>query len=323
MIYYLETKSYNPFYNLAFEEYFFTKKPKGDIYIMLWQNDKSVIIGRYQNIYEEVNLRYANENNIKIVRRNSGGGAVFHDLGNINYSIMADLTQSHDIKTLSTPITQALKDLGAGVHFQGRNDIYFNDFKISGNAQYIKDDKILHHGTVLVQSNLNILSKVLSPKVKFEDSSAQRSITSRVCNLNDILNNKLKIADVKNKIKEKYTIDEEYKLSKEEEYKIKALETNKYRTIDWNYNKMPEFNYSNKKKFNFGSIEVNCLIENNIIKHIVFTGDFFALKDIEVLEKTLRDVSISQLYKINFEKYIKGIKNSEVLSLFETFNLNI
>ena len=323
MIYYLETNSNNPYYNLSFEEYFFENKAKDDIYIMLWQNDKSVIIGRYQNIFEEINLNYANENKINIVRRNSGGGAVYHDLGNLNYSIITNSDKNNDIKGLSFPIIKALKELGYDTYFKGRNDIFYKDFKISGNAQYIKDNKLLHHGTLLIQSDLGVLSKILIPKVKFDDSCAEHSFKSKVCNLNEIRNKKYTINDIKSKIIKNFPIDKEYKLSLSELSEIKELSENKYKTSEWNYNKMPEFNFSNKKRFDFGTVEINCLIENFIIKNIEFSGDFFALDDIDKLEKKLIGEDIKNLYRFKFENYIKGVTNNEILSLFEVFNLNI
>ncbi len=320
MIYYLETNSYNPYYNLAFEEYFFNSEAHFDTCIMLWQNDKSAIIGRYQNIFEEINLNYANENKIKIVRRNSGGGAVYHDLGNLNYSIITNNQKNNDIKTLSFPIIQALKELGYDVYFSGRNDIFYKDFKISGNAQYITDNKLLHHGTLLIQSDLDILSKVLMPKIKFDDSCALPSIKSKVLNLNDIQNKKINIEEIKTKIKKNFAPDKEYKISDYDISKIKKLQEQKYEKKSWNYNKMPEFNFSNKRKFNFGSLEVNCLIENKKIKQIVFSGDFFALCDIEELEKNLIGQNIENLNKVKFDNYFKGITTEEVLSLFDVFN---
>lgn len=323
MIYYFETNSNKPYYNLAFEEYFFENKAQDDVYIMLWQNEKSVIIGKYQNIYEEVNLNYAKANNIHIVRRNSGGGAVYHDLGNLNYSIITNSDKNNDIKKLSFPIIDALKELGFEVCFKGRNDIFYKDFKISGNAQYMKDNKLLHHGTLLIQSDLSMLSKVLIPKVKFNDSSSTASIRSRVCNLNDIQNKKYTINDIKSKIIKKFPIDKEYNVSCNECSKIKKLMDSKYKTSEWNYNKMPEFNFSNKKRFDFGSVEINCLIENCIMKNIEFSGDFFALGDLDELEKKLIGENIKNLHKFKFENYIKGITAEEILSLFEVFNLNI
>ena len=320
MIYYLETNSNNPYYNLSFEEYFFENKAKDDVYVMLWRNDKSAIIGRYQNIYEEVNLNYAMANNIHIVRRNSGGGAVYHDLGNLNYSIITNSNKNNDIKRLSFPIIEALKELGFDVCFKGRNDIFYKDFKISGNAQYIKDNKLLHHGTLLIQSDLDILSKVLMPKVKFDDSCALPSIKSKVLNLNDIQNKKINIEEIKTKIKKNFAPDKEYKISDYDISKIKELQKQKYEKESWNYNKMPEFNFSNKKRFDFGTVEINCLIENCIIKNIEFSGDFFALGDLEELEKNLIGQNIENLNKVKFDNYFKGITTKEVLKLFDVFN---
>ncbi len=323
MIYYLDANSNNPYYNLAFEEYFFENKPKNDTYLMLWQNEKSVIIGRYQNVYEEVNINYAKKNNINIVRRNSGGGAVYHDLGNLNYSVITDFNSNNDIKKFSLPVIQALKELGIEVYFKGRNDIFYKNFKISGNAQYIKDNKMLHHGTLLIQSDLSVLSNVLIPKVKFSDSCSIPSIKTEVCNLNYKSDKKLTIDDIKDKIIKNFPVDKEYFPSQSELSEVKTLFETKYKTVQWNYNKMPEFNFSNKKRFKFGLVEVNCLIENCIIKDIKFSGDFFALGDLEELEKSIIGETLTNLHKFNFENYIKGITNGEILSLFEVFNLNI
>ena len=195
----LESKSYDPFHNLALDEYCFTIKKRGDTFILLWQNEKSVVIGRYQNPYEEINFDFARENNIKVARRNSGGGAVYQDLGNLNYSIIADFDPEYDIKRLSKPMITTLGNLGVNAQFQGRNDIYCGGYKISGNAQYTRSNKILHHGTLLVETDLAVLSEVLTSKTKFDDSSSSKSIKKKVCNLNSLLESKkVTIQQIKN-----------------------------------------------------------------------------------------------------------------------------
>ena len=161
---YLTSESTDPRYNLALEEYVFNEVFDGEDILMLWQNEPSVIIGKHQNTVEEVNGEYVEANNIHVVRRLSGGGAVYHDLGNLNFTFIVkkDRREAFRFKDFATPIIKMLKSLGVQAEFNSRNDITINNKKFSGNAQYVKKDKILHHGTLLFNTDIVPLVRALT-----------------------------------------------------------------------------------------------------------------------------------------------------------------
>lgn len=328
MIYYFETKSTNPFYNLAFEEFFFDKKKDGETYVMLWQNDNTVVIGKHQNIYEEIDFDYAQSNNINIVRRNSGGGSVYHDLGNYNYSLMFDYNFDYSIEKFSQPIINLLSTLGLNARFQGRNDIYIDDFKVSGTAQHIKENKILHHGTLLVNSDLSKISKVLTRNTKILSSSAVPSKKAQICNIQNLTDTKIDFSMIKNAIIKQYPEIQEYTPSETELVEINKLRQKKYKSQDWLIGKNLKYEYKNKMHFEGGTIEVSANIKNNIIKEIKFYGDFFTIKDLSELESSLIGTTITDnLYKsikeLNAASYFKNISNENIYSLFEVFTKKI
>ncbi len=186
-VFYYIFDSVDPFYNLALEQLLMELKPKGDIYVLLWQNDNTVVVGRHQNTFEEVDIGFAKQQNIKIVRRNSGGGAVFHDLGNINYSFIVDYSEKD--RNLNFCLKEilgfVLDKIDIQYNFTGRNDIVTPKGKISGCAVYNTNDKTLFHGTLLVNSNLDILKKVLTRNNKISDNISVKSNNNRVCNISD------------------------------------------------------------------------------------------------------------------------------------------
>ncbi len=163
-LYYIHNKSTNPFYNLALEEYILTTK-KNMSFLVIWQNYNTVVIGNNQNVWEEVNLDFIKENGISVVRRTTGGGAVYHDMGNINFSFITDLNESEGftINDFTRPIIKVLSDIGIDAKADGRNDITINGAKISGNAQRIYKNRILHHGTLLFAPDINMLSTQVEP----------------------------------------------------------------------------------------------------------------------------------------------------------------
>ena len=179
-------KSKDPYLNLAIEEYLF-RNTTDDIF-MLWQNEPTVVIGKNQNVYAEINREYTKEHNIKIARRITGGGAVYHDLGNVNYTFISSRNKEGiDFKYFTAPIIDALKAIGVNAELSGRNDITVNCKKISGNAQYSTDTRTLHHGTLLFDSDLSVLSSALNVDEEKIRSKAISSTRSRVINIKDLI----------------------------------------------------------------------------------------------------------------------------------------
>ena len=317
-----KSSSNDPTFNLALEQYLFEKK-KNEIYIYLWQNDHTVVIGRYQNIFEEVDMDYAKEQDIRIVRRDTGGGAVYHDLGNLNYSFIVD-SESDSLKYCSCLLGDVLNEFGIKYCFEGRNDILVDGFKVSGTAQHENDGKILHHGTLLVDSNLEVMQRVLTRNNKISDSKSTKSNPHRVGNLAALAPQPVRVNDIITTFEEvtgchPRTFEENDGRKVD---RIEELIRDKYSNDKWTFGFQPEFNFKNTKRFSSGSVSIDAHIENNIIQSINFSGDFFALKDIDELEMILvgcklSDDLVSILDKHKGGEYIKGVSSAELAGMIQ------
>ncbi|MCI7392384.1 MAG: lipoate--protein ligase family protein, partial [Clostridiales bacterium] len=240
---YIENTNNDPRYNLAFEEYVFLNTDYDEPILLLWQNGPAVIVGKYQNTLEEVNYDFIKEKGINIVRRNTGGGAVYHDLGNLNYSfIIPDVQSKIDFKTFTIPVVKALESAGVQAEQTGRNDILVDGKKFSGNAQQFSNHKLLHHGTLMFDVNTDDVAKALKVKEGKFKSKATKSVKSRVTNLKPYLGD-ITVEDFKNLLIEWF--DREYGLKKVEltekqKQEILDLRERKYATDDWNLGKSPK-----------------------------------------------------------------------------------
>ena len=239
---YIENDSVNPYYNLALEEYFLDGGAPGDI-LLLWQNDNTVVVGRYQNTAQETDERFCRENNIKIVRRNTGGGAVYHDLGNLNFSVITDYKQGDDISygRFLSVIVETLKKLGVDSQFRGRNDLFAGGRKISGSAQAVRAGRILHHGTLLCSTDLDMLSGALRNDPAKYDPKAIPSIRAFVANIRDF-NNTVTVSMLKSRLLSEYggrAPLEKHELTETETAGIRLLQKSKYETWQWNYGESP------------------------------------------------------------------------------------
>jgi len=324
-MYIVDNNSDNAYFNIASEEYLL--RNKNDDFFMLYINPPSIIIGKNQNTLSEINVDYVNENNIAVVRRLSGGGAVYHCHGNLNFSfIINDDEESFmDFNKFTQPIISILKSLGVDAKLSGRNDILIDDKKISGNAQFKSKGRMMHHGTLLFSSDLNKLEKSLKTNpLKFTDK-ATKSVKSRVTNICNYLENPIDILEFKNLIISSILQDNKeyvpYYLTDYDKKEIDKLVKEKYSTWEWNYGYSPKYNYSNEEKFACGLVQMYLLIENGFISSIKFYGDFFGKKDISELEKTLTGIKYDKnniakiLSKTDIESYFSGIKLEELLRL--------
>lgn len=305
----------NPYFNLAMEEYLL-KNSTEDLFI-LWRNKPSVIVGKNQNTLSEINLEYVKENSIPVVRRQSGGGAVFHDLGNINFTFITNNNNSFsDFKKFTQPIIDLLKTMGLDATFSGRNDLLIDGKKFSGNAQYNYRNKVMHHGTLLFSSQITDLSNALKVKsIKFEGKGI-KSVKSRVTNISEHLDTKMSVLEFKDLIMNYMaSIDSDnklYTLSKEDIDGIEKLVEKKYNTWEWNFGNSPKYSFSNELKYPGGNVEFNLEINKGVISKIKFFGDFFGKEDIENLEILLSGVKHKEeslreiLSNININNYLLG-----------------
>ena len=325
---YIENYSNDPRYNLAFEEYCFKHLPRDEDYILLWINGPAIIIGKNQNTLEEVNSEYVKENNISVVRRITGGGAVYHDLGNLNFSIITNTDGNSviDFKKYNLSILESLKELGVPCQLSGRNDITIDGKKFSGIAQSIWKDRVLNHGTLLFDTELNVLSQALNVKQDKIESKGVKSVKSRVTNIKDYLNIDVDIDEfrevlLKSILKTKDIQSKVLKLSEEQLLEIDKLFEDKYSTWDWNIGHSPAFNYKNYKRFPFGAVEVRLEIKDGNIKECKIYGDFFGAEDIGELEKVIvgskygRDYLKNSLKDIGIKKYFGDISLDDFLNL--------
>jgi lipoate-protein ligase A len=317
----IQDSSTDPYFNLAAEEY--VLKNFSDDCFMLWRNDNAIIVGKHQNTLSEINVEHVKEKKIKVVRRISGGGAVFHDLGNLNFSFIVTGEEGNlvDFKKFSLPIIEVLQKMGVDAVFEGRNDITIEGKKFSGNAEHVWRNRTLHHGTILFSSVINDLSSALKVNpLKFRDK-AVKSVRSRVTNVSEHLKEKMDVLEFRNRvmehIMEKYDDTVLYEFTPVDVEKIEKLRDEKFALWDWNYGYSPKYGFEKLIKTNGGHIEFHIKVERGIIGDIKIYGDFFHKYDIEVIEKSLIGVrhdvdSISKtLSQFNFDDYFKNIPIEE------------
>jgi lipoate-protein ligase A len=323
---FIENTSIDPHYNLAFEEYIFKYLNEDEDFVLLWRNGPSIIVGKNQNTVEEINMEFVKENNINVVRRVTGGGAVYHDLGNLNFSFIAkaDSNEKIDFKTYNVPIIKALEKLGVKCELSGRNDLVIDGKKFSGIAQSITKGKVLNHGTLLFDSKLETLSKALNVKRDKIESKGIKSVESRVTNIKSYVKENADVLEFKNllliNIFEYFNEPIEiYELSQEDKQNIQKMVDERYGTWEWNYGRSPKFNYKGYKRFAGGCVETRLQVENGLVDNCKIYGDFFAKGDISVLEDRLKGIKYDfdevkeALSDFSVEEYLGRITKEEFL----------
>ena len=325
---YIVNNSNDAEYNLAFEEYCFTNLPKDEDYLILWINGPSIIIGKNQNAREEINNKYVEENNIQVVRRPTGGGAVYHDLGNLNYSIITTSQGERiiDLKKYNVPIMKALEKLGVESEFSGRNDLVIDGKKFAGIAQSVKRNRVLNHGAMLFDVDLDALTESLNVREDKYKSKGVKSVRSRVTNIKPYMDDRIGMEEFKDTLlrtmfEMKKEEPEEYILSEEELKGIDKIYNERYGTWEWNYGYSPDSNFSNYKRFPFGSIDVRLDIKNGVIDGCKIFGDFFGVEDIQNLEDKLKGERYEKdhirtiLKEKNLKEYFGDIELEEFIEL--------
>jgi len=300
MIYYI-SKTHDTAFNIALEEYCFKQLKDEDEIFLLWINEPSIIVGKYQNTIEEINTEYTREKGIHVIRRISGGGAVYHDLNNLNYTIISNRDKGQEgfnFKEFSKPIIETLAELGVKAEFTGRNDLEIDGQKFCGNAQAYIKDRVMHHGCLLFNVDFSALGDALKVSKDKIESKGVKSVRSRVTNILPHLKTPITVEEFGDKImeymKKQYPDMKEYVFSKEElDYITKRAEIK--RSWEWNYGESPEFNITRGKRFKNGKIQIFATVENSRIKNIKFYGDFFGKnEDLSEVENLLKDVKYTR-----------------------------
>lgn len=285
----------DPMINLAIEEYILENFGETDSYLLFYVNKPSIIIGRNQNTIEEINTDYVDENNIKVVRRLSGGGAVYHDDQNLNFSFITkdDGESFQNFKKFTQPIVDALNKKGVPAEMQGRNDLVVNGRKISGNAMFSTRGRMFSHGTLMLNSEIEELSKALKVKKIKIESKGIKSIRSRVANISEFLDEKITMDAFKELILQSvFDVEDikdvpKYELTQEDWDNIYEISKNRYQNWEWNYGKSPAFNIQEAHKFPAGLVDVRLNVKNGKIEGCKIFGDFFGVGNIADLEEKL------------------------------------
>lgn len=318
----------DPTINLAIEEYCVKNLDINETYLLFYMNEPSIIIGKNQNTVEEINADYVREKGIHVVRRLSGGGAVYHDLGNLNFSFITkdDGDSFHNFKKFTEPVTVALGKLGINAELSGRNDILAEGRKISGNAQFATKGRMFSHGTLLFDSEIDHVVSALNVKLDKIQSKGIKSIRSRVANIAEFLSEKITIEEFKQLLLENIFEGESeiptYELTEEDWKEIHKISEERYRNWDWNYGKSPKFNLQHSHRFPVGQIDVRLEVQKGVVSECKIYGDFFGALDVRDIEERLsgkvfdKEAFAAALADVEVPRYFGNITKEDFLSLF-------
>jgi len=317
----------DPRINLALEEYVLRNKRREESFLLFYINEPSIIIGRNQNTLEEINHEYVREHGIHVVRRVSGGGAVYHDLGNLNFSIITDyaMERFNNYEYFTKPVVDVLRSLGVPAEVSGRNDILVDERKISGNAQFTTGGRMLSHGTVLFDSNLEEVVNALDVKMSKIESKGLKSVRSRVVNIAEFLKEEVTIEEFREMIVERIfgrrSEVPELEITDDDWEAIHKLSKEKYQTWDWNFGESPKFNVKKTHRFPAGEIDLRIDVQEGRVSGLRIFGDFIGSGDVSILENLLRGVRYEPedlaeaLAHVEIEEYFGNVKKEEFLQL--------
>jgi lipoate-protein ligase A len=317
----------DPRINLAIEEYALKHLNIDETYLLFYINRPSIIIGRNQNTIEEINSDYVDEKGITVVRRLSGGGAVYHDLGNLNFSFITkdDGDSFHNFKKFTQPVVETLEKLGIHAELSGRNDILAEGKKISGNAMFSTKGRMFSHGTLLFQSEMDHIVSALKVKKDKIESKGIKSIRSRVGNIADFLKEPMSVEEFRSFLLQNIFKDTgkvtEYVLTETDWEKIHEISEDRYQNWEWNYGKSPKFNLQNSHRFPVGSVDIRLEVNRGIIENCKIYGDFFGVGEVADIERKLTGIryekeAISRvLDEIDVRHYFGNVTKEEILAL--------
>jgi lipoate---protein ligase len=317
----------DPRINLAIEEYALKHLNIDETYLLFYINRPSIIIGRNQNTIEEINYDYVDEKGITVVRRLSGGGAVYHDLGNLNFSFITkdDGNSFHNFNKFTQPVVETLEKLGIHAELSGRNDILAEGKKISGNAMFSTKGRMFSHGTLLFQSEMDHIVSALKVKKDKIESKGIKSIRSRVGNIADFLKEPMSVEEFRSFLLQNIFKDSgevtEYVLTEADWEEIHKISEERYQNWEWNYGKSPKFNLQNSHRFAVGSVDIRLEVNRGIIENCKIYGDFFGVGEVADIEQKLtgiryeKEAISSILDEIDVRHYFGNVTKVEILAL--------
>ena len=315
--------------NLALEEHVLRNRMGDDDLLLFYVNAPAIIIGRNQNTIEEINSEVVAERGIRVVRRVSGGGAVYHDLGNLNFSFMTRDVHNrfNRYDRFNGPVVDVLRGLGVPAEIGGRNDIIADGRKISGNAQFATPDRMLSHGTLLLDSNLDDVTAALRPKPGKVESKGVKSVRSRVANISEFVSLPIDVTELRERIIERIfgTRDRAtlplLALDATDWNAVHELMGRKYGTMAWNYGENPRSNVTRAQRFAGGEIDVRIDVQDGRIVGLRLFGDFMGRHDVDTLETMLKSVLyeraaiLDALGDLDLSEFFTGISRDEVLGV--------
>ena len=322
---YIKNPSTNPYYNMAFDEYCLESLPIDEPVFFLWQNRPAVIVGYNQEVNTEVNIDYLKEKGIDLVRRVTGGGAVYHDLGNLNYTIVGrseDLER--DYPEYASIMMKALQALGVPATLSGRNDILVEGKKVSGFAKRVCKNRLMVHGTLMYNVDVDVLTHVLNPSTTKLQSKGIASVRSRVANLCDYLPELSDIQTFKNRLEEilsNHYADTEYPLSEADLGNIQRLADEKFNTWEWNYGHSPKATLVHSARLACGTVEIHLTLTENRIASCRFGGDFLGNLPASEVETALTgipyeiDAIRKCLSKLEINRYFDRVSSNDLLEM--------
>ncbi len=317
----------DPRINLALEEYALRNFGENEDYLLFYINEPSIIIGRNQNTLEEINDEYVRENGIHVVRRASGGGTVYHDQGNLNFSFITNYKKENlnNFKKFTKPVIHVLQKMGIDAEMSGRNDLLVGDRKISGNAQFSTGKRMFSHGTLLFDSDLDEVTRALDVKMNKIESKGHKSVRSRVANISEFIDEDIDVYEFRSRLLhglfEERKNFERYRLTDEEWEKVHELKEEKYGNWDWNYGSSPKFNIKRSRRFSVGEIDLRLDVEDGHIENMKIYGDFFGTEPVKTIEKRLQGIryepnALEQVIsEIDLEPYFGKVHEDDFLEL--------
>ena len=324
---YIDVRTTDAAFNLALEEYVFEHMSRDREYLLLWQNQNAIIVGRHQNTLAEINEEFVRSKNIQVVRRLSGGGAVYHDLGNLNYSFIVDAQpgQQVDLRRFCLPVAKALRQMGADAEVSGRNDILVNGQKISGNAQYVRQGRVMHHGTILFDSDLSVLGQALRADPAKIRAKGVKSVRSRVTTIRQNLKEDMTLEQFRQELVASLLKDLSFtrcELTEEDIAAVERIRDQRYGTWEWNYGSSPQCTVLRKRRIEgCGTVEAHIFLDGGRIADLTFHGDYFTTLEPEKLAKRFLGLRLDPsecsraLEGCSAGDYITGLSDQSLISL--------